>query len=242
MKYGMTVGSIAAALLLCAGAAVAAPRGWSTDYQGTRAAARAAGKHVLLAIVDSANCYASRAFKRNVIDNEGWADWREGNAESLLLVWWDRAEIPERTWSETAFLFSSGGESASLSTPLVAVFSPDGMLAVPVIDNAEGVLLDFDAFTEAVDERLEAWADVPSGALVWPPVTQASGQRARWSLDYYGSREKGFCQAVAGVGSDCRFGRSIGDNRGAGARCVDVRGVAGLAGLHEHPAGLVGSR
>lgn len=194
MKYGMTVGSIAAALLLCAGAAVAAPRGWSTDYQGTRAAARAAGKHVLLAIVDSANCYASRAFKRNVIDNEGWADWREGNAESLLLVWWDRAEIPERTWSETAFLFSSGGESASLSTPLVAVFSPDGMLAVPVIDNAEGVLLDFDAFTEAVDERLEAWADVPSGALVWPPVTQASGQRARWSLDYYGSREKGFAK------------------------------------------------
>ena len=47
---------------------------------------------------------------------------------------------------------------------------------------------------------------LPSGALVWPPVTQASGQRAR-SLDYYGSREKG-CQAVAGVGSDCRFGRA----------------------------------
>ncbi len=194
MKYGMTtVGAMVAALLLCAGTAAAAPRGWSTDYQGARAAARATGKHVLLAIVDSANCYASRAFKRNVIDNEGWADWREGNAESLLLVWWDRAEIPERTWSETAFLFSSGGESASLSTPLVAVFSPDGMRVGPVINDTD-VLLDFDEFTTAVDECLGEWADMPSGTLVWPTVTQASGQRARWSLDYYGSRDKGLAK------------------------------------------------
>ena len=89
MKCWMRTESAAAAFLLCAAAAAAAPRGWSTDYQAALAAGRASAKHVLIAIVDSANCYASRAFRRDVVDNEGWTDWREGNEESLLLVWWD---------------------------------------------------------------------------------------------------------------------------------------------------------
>ncbi|HOE62082.1 MAG TPA: Calx-beta domain-containing protein, partial [Kiritimatiellia bacterium] len=37
-------------------------------------------------------------------------------------------------------------------------------------------------------------ADMPPGALAWPTLTSASGLRARWSLDYYGSREKGFAK------------------------------------------------
>ena len=113
------------------------------------------------------NCYASRAFRRDVVDNEGWPDWREGNEESLLLVWWDRAEIPSRTWSDTAFLFVPGGAGGQLTTPLVAVISPDGMRAGPVMANSGDLdLLDFDDFTSAVDERLEAWGDVPPGELV----------------------------------------------------------------------------
>lgn len=194
MKRWLKAGAGMAALMLCAGAAAAAPRGWSSDYQSALAAGRASGKHVLIAIVDTENCYASRAFKRNVVDNEGWADWREGNAESLLLVWWDRAEIAQRAWADVAFLFVPGGDEPSLTTPLVAVLSPDGMRAGPVLDNAEGELLEFDAFTSAVDERLEEWGDVPSGALVWPAVTSASGLRARWSLDYQGSLDKGFAK------------------------------------------------
>jgi hypothetical protein len=195
MKCWMGAESVVAALLLCAGVAAAAPRGWSADYQGALSAGRASGKHVLIAIVDSENCYASRAFRRDVVDNEGWADWREGNEESLLLVWWDRAEIPSRTWSDTAFLFVPGGAGGQLTTPLVAVISPDGMRAGPVMANSGDLdLLDFDDFTSAVDERLEAWGDVPPGELVWPTVTSASGLRARWSLDYQGSRDKGFAK------------------------------------------------
>ena len=194
MKCWMRAESALAALLLCAGAAAAAPRGWATDYQGALSAGRASSKHVLIAIVDTENCYASRAFRRDVVDNDGWADWREGNEESLLLVWWDRAEISGTTWSETAFLFVPGGAAGQLTTPRVAVLSPDGMRAGPVIDNTEGTLLEFDDFTMAVDERLEAWGDVPPGELVWPTVTSASGLRARWSLDYQGSRDKGFAK------------------------------------------------
>lgn len=124
MKCWMRAESVVAALLLCAGVAAAAPRGWSTDYQGALSAGRASGKHVLIAIVDSENCYASRAFRRDVVDNEGWPDWREGNEESLLLVWWDRSEMSDRTWSDTAFLFVPGGAGGQLTTPLVAVIDP----------------------------------------------------------------------------------------------------------------------
>jgi len=194
MKSWMRAEAVVAALLLCAAVAAAAPRGWSTDYQGAREAGRATGRHVLVAVVDTDNCYASRAFLRDVVRNEGWADWYEGYESPPLLVWWDRAEIPAKKWSDTAFLFASDSENPSVTTPFVAVFSPDGRLAVPVIDNSDGTLLDFDAFTWEIDDRLEVWVDMPSGPLEWPTVTSASGQRARWSLDYQGSRDKGFAK------------------------------------------------